>query len=179
MCVLGMPSGPCHSNTSFRSWPHTLQKTGLDNSWTLPKAQGISSDQWCHRVPLRKHIVLGMFVTSFIRNTNTLVKVFLVLKKPQPKLCCVTTHLSVMCEVLLKRLSTSFTLNHLCSHCRFRPPSKLLSSQPSHKSLPPCHVPSALHGPLVPGILLVLTDRKIWHCAHEWHIDTRLQENYL
>ena len=86
----------------------------------------------------------------------TLVKVFLV-SVPQPKLCCVTTHLSGMCDVVVKPLPTTFTLNHFCSHCRFRPPSKPLSSQTSHKSLPPCHAPCALRAPLEPGIWLVLT----------------------
>ena len=86
---------------------------------------------------------------------------------PQPMLCCVTTHLSGMFEVELERLSTTFTLNHPCSRCRFRPPSKLLSSQPSHKSLPPCHAPSAHRTPLAPGIVLELTDHKIGHCSHE------------
>ena len=51
MCVLGMPSGPCHSNTRFHSWSHTLQKSGLDNSWTLQKALDISGAGRCHRVP--------------------------------------------------------------------------------------------------------------------------------
>ena len=98
-------------------------------------------------------------------------------------LCCVTTHLSGMCEVVLERLSTTFTLNHLCSHRKFHPRSKLPSSQPSHKSLPPSPAPSALHAALAPGILLLLADLNIGHCVHETfierHGDTRLQENFL
>ena len=111
MCLfLGMPACVCHSDTRFHFGSHTLRNRGLAYSWTLPKGQDNSWDQWRHRVPwmntsFRIYACLDFEwnMDTFSLDDNpqillelrvcTLVNVFLLPVVPQPKLCCVITHL--------------------------------------------------------------------------------------